>query len=71
MAFRKVLTWPNPNLKLCAIPVTNFDDSLRQLAIDLVDTCNVKFGAGLASIQVGDTRSVIVLKPSAFEFTNK
>jgi len=71
MAFRKVLTWPNPKLKLCASPVTDFDDSLRQLAIDLIDTCKVKFGAGLAATQIGDPRSVVVLKPSEFDFKNK
>ena len=53
MAIKKILTFPNPVLRQKAETVTNFDDSLKQLATDLAETMYAAPGAGLAANQIG------------------
>jgi peptide deformylase len=38
MAIKKILTYPNPVLRQRVETVTNFDDSLKELARDLAET---------------------------------
>jgi peptide deformylase len=68
--YRKILSWPNPKLREKAVAVRAFDSGLADLEKDLIDTCNVDHGAGLASIQIGDPRSMVVLQPDIFGGTN-
>ena len=63
--FRKVLVWPNQKLRLENEPIENVDD-VQDLIKDLIDTCNVKMGAGLAAPQIGVNKKVVVIKPSVF-----
>ena len=47
----------------------NFNE-IKDLAKDLIDTCNVSNGAGLAASQIGENKQILVIKPSAFGLEN-
>ena len=65
MAIKEILTFPNPVLRQKTEPVTQFDDSLRQLAADLAETMYAAPGAGLAANQIGVCRRVVVIDVSS------
>ena len=67
--FRKVLVWPNQALKAKNNKVENVD-SVKELIVDLIDTCNVSMGAGLAAPQIGQNLQVVVIKPKVFGTDN-
>lgn len=56
-----IIKYPDPFLKTKAAPVEAVDDSVRQLIDDMIETMYLARGIGLASVQVGDPRRVIVL----------
>ena len=60
MTIRKILTFPDPKLREVAEEVTNFDSNLTQLADDLLDTMYEFKGIGLAAIQIGVRKRIIV-----------
>lgn len=62
MALRKVLTVPNDVLRRKARPVTKFDDNLRTLIDDMVETLRDAPGVGLAAPQIGILEQVIVVE---------
>jgi peptide deformylase len=51
---------PDPTLKTKSSPVEKVDDSIRQLAADLFDTMYFEEGIGLAAVQVGVLKRVLV-----------
>lgn len=55
-----IRTYGDPVLRRVARPVTDFDDELRRLADDLVETMHAANGVGLAAPQVGVPRRVFV-----------
>ena len=61
MAIREILTVPNPTLKLVSAPVESVDDELRALMDDMLETMYDAPGIGLAAIQVGVPKRVIVM----------
>jgi peptide deformylase len=61
MAVRDILTVPDPRLKLVSKPVEGVDDDLRTLMDDMVETMYEADGIGLAAIQVGVDKRVIVM----------
>lgn len=61
MAVREILTVPDPRLKLVSKPVKGVDDDLRALMDDMVETMYAADGIGLAAIQVGVDKRVIVM----------
>ena len=61
MAVRDILTVPDPRLKLVSKPVEAVDDALRALMDDMVETMYAADGIGLAAIQVGVDKRVIVM----------
>ena len=61
MAIREILTVPDPRLKLVSKPVDAVDDALRALMDDMVETMYAADGIGLAAIQVGVDKRVIVM----------
>ncbi|MFM8821179.1 MAG: peptide deformylase [Phenylobacterium sp.] len=61
MALLEILTVPNPVLKQVSAPVTAVDDDLRRLMDDMLETMYAAPGIGLAAIQVGVPRQVIVM----------
>jgi len=53
MAIRKVLTYPDPFLRVPAEPVTAFGEALDALIADMAETMWDEPGIGLAATQVG------------------
>ena len=60
MAVLDILHHPDPRLRNVAVPVEAVDDEVRQLADDLLETMYSARGIGLAAVQVGIARRVIV-----------
>jgi len=52
MALLKILTFPDPFLKIVAKPVTEFDKALETLVHDMAETMYDEPGIGLAATQV-------------------
>lgn len=61
MAIRPILTVPDPVLKQVSQPVAGVDDQLRALMDDMLETMYDAPGIGLAAIQVGVPKRVIVM----------
>ena len=61
MAIRDILTVPDPVLKQTSAPVERVDDALRTLMDDMLETMYAAPGIGLAAIQVGVPKRVIVM----------
>jgi peptide deformylase len=60
MAIRNILTYPDKFLRQTAKPVTVFNDELQVLIDDMIETMYDEPGVGLAAVQIGSDRSVIV-----------
>ena len=67
MAIREILHYPEPLLKQKSVPVTEFNDALKQLAEDMVETMYAAPGVGLAAPQIGVLKRLIVLDCSGSE----
>ncbi len=61
MAIREILVVPDPRLKLVSEPVAVVDDALRALMDDMLETMYDAPGIGLAAIQIGVAKRVIVM----------
>ncbi len=61
MALREILTVPDPRLKQVSTPVDAVDDDLRALMDDMLQTMYAAPGIGLAAVQVGVPKRVIVM----------
>jgi peptide deformylase len=61
MAVREILVVPDPILKQVSKPVETVDDDLRVLMDDMLETMYAAPGIGLAAIQVGVPKRVIVM----------
>ena len=61
MALRQILTEPNKTLREKSLPVEIVDDDLRKLMDDMLETMYAAPGIGLAAIQIGVPKRVIVL----------
>jgi peptide deformylase len=61
MAIREILTVPNPVLKQVSAPVERVDDDLRALMDEMLETMYDAPGIGLAAIQIGVPKRVIVM----------
>jgi peptide deformylase len=61
MALREILVVPHPALKQVSEPVAVVDDALRALMDDMLETMYAAPGIGLAAIQVGVPKRVIVM----------
>ena len=57
----EIIRYPDPFLKTHASRVEAVDESVGKLIDDMVETMYYARGIGLASVQVGDTRRVVVL----------
>jgi peptide deformylase len=61
MAILPIRIYPDPVLRVKCRPVTEFDEKLRKLAADMVETMHAAPGIGLAAPQVGvDQRLAVV-----------
>ena len=61
MAIKPIVTFPVATLKSKARPVTEFDDDLRRLVADMIDTMHEAPGVGLAAPQIGVPLRVAVI----------
>lgn len=62
MTVRTIVKFPNPHLRAKAEPVTEFDDSLRTLAADLLDTMRDAPGIGITAPHIGILKRVVVVE---------
>ena len=61
MALREILTEPNEILRKKSLPVENVDKSTQELMDDMLETMYAAPGIGLAAIQVGIPKRIIVM----------
>jgi peptide deformylase len=61
MAIRPILVLPDPKLRQVSEPVARVDDATRQLMDDMVETMHDAPGIGLAAIQIGVPKRIVVL----------
>ena len=61
MALRKILTEPNKVLREKSLKVESVDKDLQNLMDDMLETMYAAPGIGLAAIQVGIPKRIIVL----------
>ncbi len=61
MAILPIVEVPDPRLRLVCAPVETIDDEVRQLVADMTETMYDARGIGLAAIQVGVARRVVVI----------
>ena len=71
MAIRKILTEPDPFLRQKSHNVNKVDDETRKLMNDMLDTMYAAPGIGLAAIQVGIPKRIIVIDLSKEEEEKK
>ena len=67
MAVRPIVTYPDKFLRRAADEVTAFDDDLQVLIDDMIETMYDEPGVGLAAVQVGDKRRVLVYDVTQIE----
>ena len=61
MAIRKILKFPNQDLRIKAKPVQTFDEELKTLTDDMFETMHSVNGIGLAATQIGVAKQVAVI----------
>jgi peptide deformylase len=61
MTIRPIITAPDPRLKTVSEAVDRVDDSIRKLADDLLDSMYAADGIGLAAIQIGVPKRMLVM----------
>jgi peptide deformylase len=71
MAIRKILTEPDPFLRQRSEKVDEVNDEIRSLMNDMLDTMYDAPGIGLAAIQIGIPKRVIVIDLSKKEEKKK
>ncbi|MEY9704176.1 hypothetical protein ABIE71_006919 [Bradyrhizobium diazoefficiens] len=65
MTIRPLVRYPDRRLAIPARPVTAFDDELRELAADLLDTMRAAPGIGITAPHIGVPLRVVVLELDA------
>ncbi len=61
MTVRPILTAPDPRLQAVSLDVETVDDEVRALVDDMVDSMYAADGIGLAAIQIGVARRILVI----------
>ena len=61
MAIRKIRTEEDPILRKKSRPVENFDERLWEMLDDMAETMYAADGVGLAGVQVGILRRIVVI----------
>lgn len=62
MTIRPIIRYPDRRLAMPARPVTAFDDGLRELAADLLETMRAAPGIGITAPHIGVPLRVVVLE---------
>ncbi len=61
MTIRPIVRYPDPRLTTTAEPVTAFDNALRALAADLLETMHAAPGIGITAPHIGVSLRLVVL----------
>jgi len=61
VAIRKILKFPDQDLRIKAKPVESFDDELKTLTDDMFETMHSVDGIGLAATQIGVAKQLAVI----------
>ena len=61
MAIRKILKFPDQDLRIKAKPVETFDEELKTLTDDMLETMHSVNGIGLAATHIGVAKQVAVI----------
>ena len=61
MSVRPILTAPDPRLKAVSAPVETVDAGIKTLIADMIETMYAAEGIGLAAVQVGVAKRILVL----------
>ena len=61
MALRKILQYPDPRLRVQALPVARVDQAIRGLIHDMAETMYEAPGIGLAATQINVAKRVVVI----------
>ncbi|MBL6852581.1 MAG: peptide deformylase [Alphaproteobacteria bacterium] len=61
MAIRPILTAPDPRLKAVSTNVETVDAATRKLIDDMVESMYAADGIGLAAVQIGEPKRIIVM----------
>ena len=67
MTIRPILRYPDPRLAIPAVSVTVFNDGLRELAGDLLETMHAAPGIGITAPHIGVSLRVVVLDLDAVQ----
>lgn len=70
MALRTIITLPDPRLRLVSAPVARVGEAICALMDDMLETMYAAPGVGLAAIQIGVPKRVIVLDVAKREDEN-
>jgi peptide deformylase len=62
VAVRPIVLFPDPRLRALAEPVASFDDALRALAADLLDTMGAAPGIGITAPHIGVGKRLVVIE---------
>ncbi len=68
---RKILIYPDPELKKKSLPVTVINEKTREIVSDMVETMYDAPGVGLAAPQIGIHQRIIVIDVSGKEETRE
>jgi len=61
VAIRKILKFPDQDLRIKAKPIETFDEELKTLTDDMFETMHSVNGIGLAATQIGIAKQVAVI----------
>ncbi|MDR0329615.1 MAG: peptide deformylase, partial [Rickettsia sp.] len=61
MPVLSIVTAPDSRLKQKSLPVSVIDDNIRKLMDDMVETMYHDHGVGLAAIQIGIAKRILVV----------
>lgn len=61
MTILSIITLPDPLLRKVSAPIKRIDEDVRKLAADMLETMYEAPGVGLAAVQVGVLRRLVVL----------
>ena len=62
MAILPIRVFPDPILRQNARPIKKFDDTVRRLALDMIETMQNARGVGLAGPQVGELKRIVTIQ---------
>ena len=71
MSFKNIVVEPDPILRKISEPLEHVDDSTRKLLNDMLQTMYAAPGIGLAAVQVGILKRIIVIDISKKEEEKK